>query len=427
MYLFEFQGGYEMHKRDFESVQTSTGQKYLGNRGLIAFIVLMNMFIPLSTDLYLPSLPKMSSYFESSSAITNLTLSVFFLFYAVGILVWGPLSDKYGRKPVLIIGSTIYIISSISCALSVNVYFLILARVFQGIGAGGITSVSFAMIKDCYTGKKRESILAVTQTLSGFAPMIAPVIGALLLKLFNWRGAFWTLVIIGTINLLLAVLYKETLKEEERYTGTLIGSMSRLLIVAKNKSFFIPLIIFSLNALPFMGYIAISSYIYVDYFGLSAQTYSYFFATNALISLMGPIIYVRFLRGFDKKALATGCFGIATLGGILVMTIGRLSPILFLLSFVLMSLAGTTIRPFSSNMLFEQQKGDTGSASSLINTSFTVLGSIGMSIASMAWGNIVVGLGALITIFSLAALISWVIFLKSSITCIGVKDLDISV
>jgi len=415
-----------MNNEAYENTQITSMQKYLGNKGLISFIILMNMFVPLSTDLYLPALPKMNSYFGSSSAITNLTLSAFFLFYAIGILFWGPLSDKYGRKPILIFGSIIYIISSISCALSVSIHFLIIARIFQGIGSGGITSVSLAMVKDCFTGKKRESILAITQSFSGLAPMLAPIVGALILKFFNWRGTFWILVLISMVNLLLALLYQETIKDEERYMGTLMGSLSRLLVVAKNKSFFIPLIIFSLNSLPFMGYLALSSYIYVDYFGLSAQAYSYFFAANALLSIFGPIIYVRFLIGFDKKAFAAGCFGIGTLSGILVMTVGRESPILFLVSFMLMSLTGTTLRPFSSNMLLEQQKGDTGSASSLINTLATVFGSIGMFIASLPSGNIVVGLGALITIFSITAIISWVLFIKSSITCIGVKDLDIS-
>ncbi|WP_411681001.1 multidrug effflux MFS transporter [Clostridium thailandense] len=399
-------------------------QKYLGTKGLIAFIGLMNAFIPLSTDLYLPALPTMSSYFVSSSAITNLTLSVFFLFYAVGILIWGPLSDKYGRKPILIVGAIIYIISSVSCALSTNVYFLILARAMQGVGAGGITSVSVAIIKDCFSGKRRESMLAVTQSISGLAPMIAPILGAWILKFSNWRGVFWSLAVVSVINLILTILYKETLKEEERYTGTLIGSMGRLIIVSKNKSFFIPTVIFSLNALPFMGYLALSSYIYVDYFHLSEQVYSYFFAANALISILGPVIYVRYLTNISKKIFPMACFGLALLSGVLVISVGTLSPIAFLSSFVIMSLTCTAIRPFSTNILFEQQKGDTGSASSVINTLFTVLGSIGMAIASMPWSNIVVGLGILITIFSLAPLIGWYAFMKSNIPCIGIKDID---
>ncbi|WP_161822206.1 multidrug effflux MFS transporter [Sporotomaculum syntrophicum] len=412
-----------MYEIDAESNLTAdTSQVYLGNKGLIAFIALMNMFIPLSTDLYLPALPQMNTYFGSSSAITNLTLSAFFIFYAVGMLFWGPLSDRYGRKPVLIMGSIVYMMCSIVCALSSNIYFLILARSLQGIGAGGITSVSIAIIKDSFSGKRRESILAVCQAVSGLAPMLAPVVGSLILRFTNWRGTFWTLAVISIISLVLSILYQETLKEEERYKGTLAGSIGRLLIVAKNRGFIIPAVIFSLSAIPFMGYIATSAYIYEDYFGLSAQSYSYFFAANALLTLFGPFIYVRFLSAMDKKVFTLLFFGISTLSGVLVMTIGTVAPILFLLSFVLMSLSVAITRPFSTNLLLEQQKSDIGSASSLINTLFTVFGTTGMTIASVPWGNIVVGLGVLITIFSALTLVSWILFLKSNIPCVGLKD-----
>lgn len=396
-------------------------QTYLGDRGLIVFIAIMNMFAPLSTDMYLPALPKMSQYFKSSATIANMTLSAFFLFYALGILLWGPLSDKFGRKPILLLGSSIYIIGSISCALSTSIYFMIAARIVQAIGAGGITSVSVAIIKDCYSGKKREVTLAITQTISGLAPMIAPVIGALILKFFNWRGTFFVLAAISAMNLVLAFLYQETLHEDERYEGTLIGALGRLFSVAKNKSFILPAFILSLNSLPFMGYLALSSFIYVDYFGLSAQTYSYFFAANALISILGPTIYVKFLSNLNKKWIPYICFSSAFISGGFVITIGRLSPFVFWGSFLIMSLVGATMRPFSTNTLLEQNKGAAGSASSLINTLFTVMGSIGMSIASLPWGNFVTRLGILIAVFSFISLASWHLFVKSDIPCIGVK------
>ena len=136
-------------------------QKYLGKNGLVLFITLMNMFIPLSTDLYLPALPGMSEVWGVPGSLTNLTLVAFFFFYAVGTLFWGPMSDKYGRKKILTVGAGIYTLSSMACALSVNVYMLIAARVVQGIGAGSITAVSMALIKDCFGGKQRETILAV--------------------------------------------------------------------------------------------------------------------------------------------------------------------------------------------------------------------------------------------------------------------------
>lgn len=404
-------------------VSSDSRQPILGKKGLVVFISLMNMFIPLSTDMYLPALPNMSAYFNCSSSITNLTLSGFFLFYAVGILFWGPLSDRYGRKTILLVGSTMYMICSISCALSVNIYFLILARILQGIGAGGITSISMAVIKDCFSGKKREAILAICQSVSGLAPMIAPLIGAQIIKYTDWRVTFWALALISVVNLILTLLFQETLDEDERYNGTIIGSIGRLVTVSKNKSFIIPAVIFSLNSLPFLGYIAVSSYIYVNYFGLGTEVYSYFFAANALVSLCGPFIYVRFLGNVNKRVFASIILGVSTISGILVMTVGTLAPVLFWLSFVLMSLSGTVMRPFATNTLLNQQKGDTGSASSIISTLFTVLGSIGMSITSLQWGNTVVGLGIVITVVSAIALLGWNLFLKSSIPLIGVKDI----
>lgn len=398
-------------------------QVYLGNKGLVAFISLMNMFVPLSIDMYLPALPTMNTYFSSSPAITNLTLSLFFLFYAVGILFWGPISDKYGRKRILLLGSIIYMICSVACALSFNIYFLIVARIFQGIGAGGITSISVAIIKDCFSGKKRETILAVCQSFTGLAPMLAPIIGGIILKFSDWRSVFWALAAISIINLILSILFQETLKDEERHTGTLMGSIKHLLIVGKNKSFIIPTIIFNLCALPFMGYIAVSSYIYEDYFGLSAQVYSYYYAANSLACVLGPVIYVKLLRNMEKKILASIVLGIPIVCGALVMTIGTISPLLFWLAFVFMALCYTVMRPFSVNMLLDQQKGDTGSAASLMSALLTIMGSLGMLVASMPWENRVIGLGALITIFSTIALVSWRLFIKSSIPCVGVKDI----
>ena len=165
-----------------------TKQKYLKNGGTIFFISLMAAFVPLSTDLYLPALNDMCDIFNASYSLVNMTLTMFFFFYAVGIVLWGPLSDKYGRKKILIIGNVIYLIASIVCALAPNVYVLLTARIFHGLGAGAITSVSLALVKDCYSGRMRETILSIVQTMSGVAPMVAPVLGAILLKFFNWEA-----------------------------------------------------------------------------------------------------------------------------------------------------------------------------------------------------------------------------------------------
>ncbi len=395
-------------------------QKFLGKNGLIVFITLMNMFIPLSTDLYLPALPTMSTYFGVSSALTNLTLVSFFFFYAVGTLFWGPMSDKYGRKKVLIVGTILYVAASAVCAASAHVYMMIAARIVQGIGAGAITAVSMALIKDCFQGKQRETILAIVQSVAGLAPMIAPVLGAVLLQFTDWRGSFVVLTAVGAVYLLLAFLYQETLSDEERYEGTVLGSLGRLVTVGKNMGFLVPCLIFSLYNLAFMGYIAMSSYIYVEYFGLSEQVYSYFFAANAALSMVGPILYVRFMTGFNKKKFAMICFALYAVCGAAIVLIGHASPFLFWIGFAPFSLIGTITRPFGTNIMLDQQSGDTGSASSLINGVATILGSVGMMCASM-WADIVFGLGFMICVTGIVSVICWMLLMRSAVPCRGVK------
>ena len=403
-----------------DTKQNIAKQKFLGMKGLVLFITLMNMFIPLSTDLYLPALPTMSTYFHVSSALINLTLVSFFFFYAVGTLFWGPMSDKYGRKKILLIGTIFYVFASAACAASLNVYMLIAARIVQGIGAGAITAVSMALIKDCFSGKQRETILAIVQSVAGLAPMIAPVLGAILLQFTDWRGSFIVLTVVGLLCLLLAFLYQETLSDEERYEGTVLGSLGRLVAVGKNIGFLVPCIIFSLYNLAFMGYIAMSSYIYVDVFGLSEQLYSYFFAANAALSMIGPMLYVRFMTGFDKKKFALTCFALYAVCGIFIVVLGGNAPFLFWLGFAPFSLAGTITRPFGTNIMLDQQSGDTGSASSLINGVATVLGSVGMMCAAM-WDNIVAGLGIMICLTGIVSILGWLLLMRSSVPCRGVK------
>ncbi len=395
-------------------------QKYLKKSGLMFFITIMNVFIPLSTDLYLPALPTMSTVLGVSAALTNLTPVSFFFFFAVGTLLWGPISDKYGRKPVLLAGTGLYTISSLFCALAGNVYVLIVARIVEGFGAGAIIAVSMALIKDCFSGKQRESMLAIVQSVGGLAPMIAPVLGGILLQFTSWRGSFWVLTGAGALCFVLSALYQETLIDEERYEGTIAGSLGRLLIVSKNMGFSLPCLIFSLYNFAFMAYIAMSSYIYVDKFGLSEQVYSYFFAANAALSIVGPMLYVKFFTKANKRKFAYACFISYVVFGAFLLFLGNLSPFLFWLGFAPFSLMGTISRPFSTGLLLDQQKGDTGSASSLINGIATIFGSCGMVMASM-WGDIIFGLGFMILATGVLSILGWAALMRSKVPCVGVK------
>ncbi|MFA6373100.1 MAG: MFS transporter, partial [Methanothrix sp.] len=174
--------------REKELLGRRLRQKYLGEKGLIGLIAFLSAFVPLSTDLYLPALPGMAKFFGVSTDLANLTLILFFVFFAAGTLFWGPQSDKYGRRPILLISLSIYSLAGFLCAGSVDIYHLILFRVLQALGGSGAFAVATAIIKDVYDSKNREVILAMVQSMVLISPMAAPVLGALLLRITSWRG-----------------------------------------------------------------------------------------------------------------------------------------------------------------------------------------------------------------------------------------------
>ncbi|WP_371362821.1 Bicyclomycin resistance protein [Sporomusa rhizae] len=396
-------------------------QQYLGTKGMIFFISLMGMFIPLSIDMYLPAMPSMAQYFHTTAAMINLTLIAFFIFFAVGIIVFGPLSDKYGRKSILVMGLILYISGSIACALALTVNQLILFRIMQGLGAGNITAVATALVKDCFAGKIKSKVLAAVQVMGVLAPMMAPLAGAAILQVGDWRDTFWALALTGIISLFIALLFQETLPVEERYHGSLSGSLQRLLVVGKNAGFSGFLFIVAVLSAPYMAYIATSSYIYENIFALDEQSYSYFFAANSAFAILGPIIYIRSIGHFTPRFFSWCCFGIALVSGLSLFLLGNHSPWFFLITFLPFTLVEGAIRPFSTDILLDQQKEDVGSASSLINAVHTILGSIGMAIGTLGWNNLIDGLGIIIISSVSLSIIMWIFLMRSRVRVIGLK------
>ncbi len=386
------------------------GQKYLGKNGLIVLVALLSAFVPLSTDLYLPALPGMADLFGVTVELVNLTLILFFIFFAAGTLLWGPLSDKYGRKPVLVAGLAMYVISSVLCACVTDVYQLIIFRILEAIGGSAASAVATAIVKDVYRSRDRESVLAVVQTMVMISPALAPVLGAFMLSFTSWRGIFWALAAIGLISLVGTLAYQETIGK--RYTGSILQSLGRLSIVARNPGFTSLVVVFTLTSVSTMAFVASSSYIYEDGFGLSAQMYSYYFALNAVGLLAGPMLYVKLSARFERNRIINACFASIALSGILVYFLGRISPIVFALSILPATIAGVCSRPPGTNLMLEQQKEDTGSASSLIGCAMTIMGSIGMLLVSLSHGRLIPAIGVLNVATGLLCLALWQVLSK---------------
>lgn len=392
-----------------ESKPVSSRQKYLGDKGLILFIALLSAFAPISTDLYLPALPGMSDYFHVTGEIANLTLILFFIFFSLGMFVWGPLSDKYGRRPILITCLVIYIISSFGCAISLDIWYLIVFRIFQAIGGSGAITVATAIVRDSYSGKKQESVLAVVQSMIFIAPAVAPVLGAFMLPYTSWRGIFWTLTLIGIISLCGALLFNESIPS--RFNGTVIQSMKKLGVVLSNRSFSSLLIIFSLTTITPLSFVAASSFIFERGFGVSEQMFSLFFALNAFGLILGPFIYLWLFRHFTRSQIIVFSFIITIIGGALVCIIGNMGPLVFSFALLPASVMTSCVKIPGTFLTLEQQKKDTGSAVAIVNSFSLIFGTFGMFLISFDMTGTFL-LGTLNIVVGLVCLVGWLIVKK---------------
>ncbi|HEY3376477.1 MAG TPA: Bcr/CflA family efflux MFS transporter [Armatimonadota bacterium] len=377
----------------------------LGDRGLLALLALLSAFIPLSTDMYLPALPTMAVTFHAPAQLVNLTLVLFFVFFSVGALLWGPLSDKYGRKPILLYGLAGYVLASAYCACTGNVYGLIGGRVLQAFSGGAAPAIAIALVKDLFSGRKRERGLVLIQSMVMIAPIVAPVIGALLLKWTSWRGVFWTLAGAGMLALLLSLALRETVVT--RYRGTVLQTVAQLGVVLKNPGFSTLLLVFSLAGMPLFSYLAASSFIYIKEFHLSALTYSYYFMLNALCAVIAPFCYLQLSTRLSRRAIITLCYAVIAVSGVLICSLGQLHP--WLLAFAIMpaTLMMGVMRPPSTHLLLEQEHTAVGAASSLINCAGSFVGSIGMLLMSCGWRSMILPLGAVHLLAGLACGVLW--------------------
>lgn len=396
-------------------------QRRLGVPGLIVLLVAASLVTPLSLDMYTPAVPHMTEYFDTTDAMVNLTMVGYYFFFAIGLLIFGPLSDRYGRKPLLVGGLVVYSAAAALCALSPSIWMLIAARIVQAFGAGAVSSVATAVVKDAFVAEKRETVLSIMQVMFVVGPVAAPVVGAAVLQVASWHMTFWVLAGIGVVCLVMALAYNETLLPEDRFEGTIAGNMKTLVGVAKNKGFSAFLAITAAWNIAFMAYIAVASHIYITFFGLSDLEYSLFFAVAALFTALAPFLWLLCQKVTTARRFVTALIVSSLASGVGMLLFGTFSPFAFCAFFLVFAFFEAAIRPLSTNVLLTQQETDTGAASSLINCAHTVVGSVGMLLAVLPWPNYIVGIAVMIIVTMGAAWVGWIALLRSDIRLAMVK------
>ncbi len=386
---------------------------------MIFLIAVFAALPPFAIDTYAPAVPSIAHYFSVENSATMLTYTTYFIGYSLGLVVWGAMSDIFGRKKILAIGVILYIVSTIVCSLSEVFWQLSTARMFQGFGDAACTTVAFAILRDCYDGKKFTKAMASVGMVMMFAPIVAPIIGATIIDYTGkWQWIFHFLTAYGVFLLLCSFITPET--NFSRYKLNSIYSNYKAHL--SNKKFMILSIATGLSFGALFSFIGSSAIVYISLYHATRLDYALLFAINATAIIAANFILKRMI---DKTSL----FKIQVVSissAVVVISCGLILVSIFASNFVLYIILMwwvTFLLAMSSNSMMSE-------AMLNIKQAFGIATSISMVIKSMLAGianyaltlftykhlNVIVLTQQLIIILIIALLYMYSRKVKSNIT-----------
>lgn len=362
---------------------------------ILIIIGLVSALGPFVTDFYLPALPSLTSFFNTTASRVQLSLTFCMIGLAVGQVFLGPLSDKYGRKKPLLLSMILFSISTIACLLSPNVEIFIFFRLIQGFsGAGGIV-ISKSIATDLYSGKDLSKFFSMLSCVQGLAPICAPVLGGLLLTITSWRGIFGVLLLIGMVLFLFLLKFKDSLPKEKRQQESIGNRFTYYRSILRNRKFMYFILIQSFAMAVMFAYIASSPFIFQEHYQLSPILYSLCFGLNAIGIMLGNLSIIFFKT--NEKALSIGVIGFMILGCVTAITLCSGSSLVIIEStfFLFLFFLGM-ILPTSTTLALNLEKKNSGNASATLGFFTFLFGGIISPLTGM--GNILYSTSLIIVI-----------------------------
>lgn len=366
---------------------------------IFIFLGMLTAFAPFVTDMYLPSLPIMTSYFNTSISMVQMGLTFSMLGLAAGQLIFGPLSDKFGRRKPLIMSIVLFIISTFFCIYAPTIEAFVLLRFVQGIGASGGIVIARSVATDKFKGKNLAKALAIVGAINGIAPIAAPVIGGMMVKLIGWRGIFMVLLCIGGILLILGFHFQESLSRPRRSKEKLSKTLKMFKAVFQNKKYILYTLQLSFCSAILFAYIASSPFIIQKLYGFSPFEFSLFFGANAIAIGIGAGLSVRYSPQTSLKISIIGlnlCCWTLLLTSPLQISIIIFETLLFILSFML-GMSFTT----ATAIAMDAARNNAGTASAILGAAGFLFGSIVSPLVGL--GNIMLSTGIILVICVSAA------------------------
>ena len=380
---------------------------------MIVFLGMLAAIAPLSTDMYLPALPAMMTDFSVTPSMIQMTLTASMAGMAVGQIFAGPVSDGKGRKGPLAAGMLIFTVSTVICACASSISVFLVFRFIQGFSGGAGIVIARAIARDVCKGPALTRFFSILMLVNGIAPILAPVIGGQILRVFSWRAIFLLLVLIGIALTAGALLIRETLPTAQRITGGLLDHLKSFGSLFGNRYFMGHCIMQCFAFAAFFAYISGSSFVFQNIYGVSAQMFSYIFGING-IGLMISGVLVGRLTGCveDWKLLRISLYQ-ALIGSLVLLLCFIMTAPLLLVVLVLFltipTLAALSTSSFS--MAMQAQGRNAGGASALIGFFSMISGAVMAPLVGIAGSYTAMPMGLIMAggeIGAIAAFYLWI-------------------
>lgn len=281
---------------------------------LLTTLILLAIFPPLSIDMYLPAFTKIAGFLHVDTNSVQFSLTLFLLGYTFAQLFFGPVSDRFGRKPVLLIGTVIFIVGSILCAYCVRPWEFYLARLIQAIGAGSGAVISLAIIRDSFEHEERLHYLGLISTVMGFAPLVAPIFGGKMVQFYEWQYIFVSLALVGILSFILVFMIDESHKKPTSISlKELFHNYTEIML---KKMFILPSIVNALAFSTMFIYISGSPHLLLGLFKISPSSFGFYFAFNAMAVIVGNFIALRLTKIFSSEKVQLFASSLSFLGAV---------------------------------------------------------------------------------------------------------------
>ncbi|ARU93812.1 multidrug effflux MFS transporter [Tatumella citrea] len=355
----------------------------------IAFAITLGLMAglgPLCIDLYLPALPQLAGSLHISTAIAQLSLTAGLLGLGLGQLLFGPMSDKYGRTGPLALSLLVLFLASIGCSLAQNIDQLLVARLLQGLGGAGGAVLSRAIARDMYQGHELTKFFALLMLVNGVAPIAAPVIGGSLMSIMNWRGIFMVLAGVSVLLFILSRLrIHESLAHERRSQGSILSAWAALGQVITHRSFMGFCLTQGFMMAGMFAYIGSSPFVLQQLYGMTPQTFSLCFALNGLGLIIASQTSARLSRHFGEYSVLKGGLILAFVASLCLFIAGLShAPLAIVLLALFFSIASNAVISTTASSLAMQSQGKrAGSASAVIGVTMFTLGSLSVPVTGI--------------------------------------------